>query len=81
MILDNYFTYEQKIFISIIFSSIWIYFRTLSCYLALPRKSFVSVILVSIWMYCNYYEPLSAPIGLTVMVLYSYLFYNKNYKL
>ena len=81
MLLDKYLTFEQKVYIAIIASAIWIYFRTLGCYLALPRKSFISVILVSIWMYCNYYEPLSAPIGLIIMVLYSFLFSEKNFKL
>uniref|UniRef100_A0A6C0BQX9 Uncharacterized protein n=1 Tax=viral metagenome TaxID=1070528 RepID=A0A6C0BQX9_9ZZZZ len=73
MLLDDYLTFEQKIYISLIFSSIWIYFRTLGCYAALPRQSIVSVILVCIWMYLNYYEPLSAPIGLIIMYLYSLL--------
>jgi hypothetical protein len=81
MLLDKYLTFEQKVYISIISSAIWIYFRTLGCYLALPRQSFISVILVSIWMYCNYYEPLSAPIGLIIMVLYSLFFSKKDFKL
>ena len=81
MLFDNYLTYEQKVYIAIVASVIWIYFRTLGCYLALPRKSAISVLLVSIWMYCNYYEPLSAPIGLLIMILYSFLFGNKNFKL
>ncbi len=81
MLFDKYLTYEQKIYIAIISASIWIYFRTLGCYVALPRKSIISVILVSIWMYCNYYEPLSVPIGLSIMVLYSFLFFNNNFKL
>lgn len=73
MLLDDYLTFEQKVYISIIASSIWIYFRTLGCYAALPRQSLVSVILISFWMYFNYYEPLSAPIGLIIMYLYSLL--------
>jgi len=81
MLLDKYLKYEQKVYIAIVASAIWIYFRTLGCYLALPRKSFISVILVSIWMYCNYYEPLSAPIGLLTMVIYSLLFSNDKFKL
>ncbi len=81
MLFDKYLTYEHKIYIAIVASAIWIYFRTLGCYLALPRKSFIAVILVSIWMYCNYYEPLSAPIGLIIMVLYSLLFSKKDVNL
>jgi hypothetical protein len=81
MLLDTYLTYQQKIYIAIISSAFWIYFRTIGCYASLPRKSIISVILVSIWMYCNYYEPLSVPIGLSIMVLYSFLFSNKNFKL
>jgi hypothetical protein len=73
MFLDNYLTFEQKVYIAIIASAIWIYFRTLGCYAALPRQSIVSVILVCFWMYFNYYEPLSAPIGLIIMYLYSLL--------
>lgn len=73
MLFDEYLTFEQKIYISLSFSSLWIYFRTLGCYSLLPRKSISSIILVCIWMYCNYYEPLSAPIGLILMYLYSLL--------
>ena len=81
MLLDKYLTFEQKVYIAIISSAIWIYFRTIGCYMALPRQSFISAILVSIWMYCNYYEPLSAPIGLIIMVLYSLFFSKKDFKL
>jgi hypothetical protein len=81
MLFDKYLTFEQKIYIAIISGSIWIYFRTLGCYLALPRKSLISVILVSLWLYFNYYEPLSVPIGLIIMVLYSFLFSNNKFKL
>jgi len=71
MILNSYLTFEQKIYISIFSSMIWIYYRDIGCYALLPRKKIISVILVSIWMYFNYYEPLSAPIGLIIMYLYS----------
>ena len=81
MLFDKYLTFEQKIYIAIISGSIWIYFRTLGCYLALPRKSLISVILVSLWLYFNYYEPLSVPIGLIIMVLYSLLFSNNKFNL
>ena len=73
MILDNYLTFEQKIYISLLFSTVWIYFRDFGCYRLLPRKSILAVFLVCIWMYCNYYEPLSVPIGLVIMYLYSRL--------
>ena len=71
MILDEYLSFEQKIYTFLIFSSLWIYFRTLGCYAALPRKSILSVFIVSFWMYANYYEPLSTPIGLIIMYMYS----------
>ena len=71
MILDKYLSFDQKVKISIIAGSIWIYFRTLECYKLLPRKSIISVILVSLWVYFNYYEPLFLPIGLLIMFIYS----------
>ena len=74
MILNNYLTLKQKIYISIFSSIIWIYYRDIGCYALLPRKNIISIILVSIWMYCNYLEPLSAPIGLIIMYLYSILY-------
>ena len=74
MILNNYLTLKQKIYISIFSSIIWIYYRDIGCYALLPRKNIMSIILVSIWMYCNYLEPLSAPIGLIIMYLYSILY-------
>ena len=74
MLLDNYLTNKQKIYISIFSSIIWIYYRDIGCYALLPRKNIMSIILVSIWMYCNYLEPLSAPIGLIIMYLYSILY-------
>ena len=46
MILDEYLSFEQKIYTFLIFSSLWIYFRTLGCYAALPRKSILSVFIV-----------------------------------
>ena len=71
MILNSYLTSEQKIYISIFSSMIWIYNRDIGCYALLPRKNIMSVVLVAIWMYFNYYEPLSAPIGLIIMYIYS----------
>lgn len=81
MILDNYLTFKQKIYISLLFSAIWIYFRDLGCYRLLPRKSIISIVLVCIWMYSNYYEPLSAPIGLIIMYLYTLLPKTSNFEL
>jgi hypothetical protein len=79
MLLDNYLTNKQKIYISIFSSIIWIYYRDIGCYALLPRKNSLSIILVSIWMYYNYYEPLSAPIGLIIMYLY-YIIIKMIYK-
>lgn len=79
MLLDNYLTNKQKIYISIFSSIIWIYYRDIGCYALLPRKNILSIILVSIWMYYNYYEPLSAPIGLIIMYLY-YIIIKMIYK-
>ena len=76
MILDKYLNFDQKVILSIISGSIWIYFRTFECYKLLPRKSIISVVLVSIWIYMNYYEPLFLPIGLLFMYKYSKLYTN-----
>jgi len=71
MLFDNYLSYEIKVYIALIASSIWIYYRTLGCYSALPRGSILSIIFVNIGMYFNYYEPLTAPVSLTLLYLYS----------
>jgi hypothetical protein len=73
MILDKYLTFEQKIYISLVTCAIWIYFRTDQCYAMIPRKSLFSVLIITIWVYLNYYDPLSAPIGLSILYLYSIL--------
>ena len=73
MILDNYIKLEEKIYISIISGMIWIYYRTRGCYRLLPRKSYISALLVGLWIYMNYCEPLFLPLGLIVMVIYSFL--------
>ena len=73
MILDKYLTFKQKIYISLVACAIWIYFRTAECYSMIPRKSLFSVLFVVIWVYINYYEPLVAPKGLTILYLYSKL--------
>ena len=71
MILDNLLSYNQKILISILVGSLWIYCRTFDNYSLLPRKSFISVILVALWIYLNYMDPLFLPIGLFIMFFYS----------
>lgn len=71
MILDNYLTFEQKIYIAVISSVIWIYLRTSDCYALIPRKSIFSVLFVATWVYTNYYEPLVVPLGLLILYLYS----------
>ena len=79
--LDNILSYNHKIYISLVASAIWIYYRDLGCYRMLPRKSIISIIIVCIWMYCNYYEPLSTPIGLIIMYLYSVFNSDKQFLL
>jgi hypothetical protein len=71
MILDKVLSYNDKIIISVLIGSIWIYFRSLKHYALLPRKSIISVILVGGWIYLNYIDPLFLPIGLGMMVWYS----------
>jgi hypothetical protein len=39
----------------------------------IPRKSLFSVLIITIWVYLNYYDPLAAPIGLSILYLYSIL--------
>ena len=74
MILDNYLTFDQKVIISIVIGTIWIYFRTQDCYKLLPRKEIFPVLFVGFWIYLNYYEPLFLPIGLSIMVFYKFYF-------
>ena len=71
MFLDNKLSYNSKVVIAIIFSGIWIYFRTNSCYQMIPRENLFSVFYVMTWTYLNYYEPLFLPIGLVILLLYS----------
>ena len=73
MLLDKYLTFDQKVFISIVCGGLWIYFRTAECYNMIPRLHIFPVIFVTIWIYLNYYEPLFLPLGLLVLILYSYL--------
>jgi len=73
MILDNYISRKNKIILSILVGSIWIYFRTFDCYSLLPRKKISSIVIVSIWIYLNYIDPFFLPIGILIMILYKYL--------
>jgi hypothetical protein len=73
MFFDKYLTFDQKVVISIICGGLWIYFRTSECYNMIPRLHIFPVIFVTIWIYLNYYEPLFLPLGLLVLVVYSYL--------
>ena len=72
MILDNYLSFDNKVFISMIAGAIWIYSRTYKSYDLLKRKSMLSIIFVVIWIYLNYYEPLFLPVGLIVLYIYAY---------
>jgi hypothetical protein len=71
MILDNYLSYNNKVFISVICSGFWIYFRTSDCYKLIPRMHIFPIIFVMSWVYLNYYEPLFLPIGLLILIAYS----------
>ena len=73
MLLDKYLTFDQKVFISIVCGGLWIFFRTAECYNMIPRLHIFPVIFVTIWIYLNYYEPLFLPLGLLVLIIYSYL--------
>jgi hypothetical protein len=77
MILDNYLTYDEKVYISIIFGALWIFFRTSDCYSLIPRLHIFPVIFVSGWIYLNYYEPLFLPVGLCVLVFHKFVIYKK----
>ena len=71
--MKNYISKKNKLIIAIISGSIWIFFRTQSCYSLLPRKSFISILIVSLWIYLNNSDPLFLPLGLLVMIFYMYL--------
>ena len=64
-------SYQQKTYISMMFGMLWIYFREHKHYRGLPNRNLLSSFLVALWIYCNYMEPLSLPIGLLLMWLYS----------
>jgi hypothetical protein len=72
MILDHYILYSYKVAISVIVAGFWIYFRTPDCYAMIPRESILSVLFVMAWVYLNYLDPLFLPIGLFILVAYSF---------
>ena len=69
MLLDKYITLKNKKIISIICSSIWIYYRTQDCYNLIPRKNLFSVIIIVLWNYFHYMDPLFLPLGLILLYL------------
>ena len=73
MLLDKYLSFDQKVAIAIICGGLWIYFRTAECYNMIPRLYIFPVIFVCFWIYLNYYEPLFLPLGLLVLIAYSYI--------
>ena len=79
MFFDQLLSYKQKVIIAVICSGFWIYFRTTECYDLIPRKHIFPVIFVMCWTYLNYYEPLFLPLGLLVLIIYS--FKRKNIKI
>lgn len=79
MILDKYISYDQKVAIAVICSGLWIYFRTNDCYQMIPRLHIFPVIFVMVWTTANYFEPLSLPIGLLILIVYT-VFKNMNEK-
>lgn len=70
MILDKYLSFDKKVYIALVFSGLWIYFRTSQCYEMIPSHEIFPVIFVMIWTYLNYYEPLFLPIGLAILAVY-----------
>lgn len=73
MILDNYLSFDQKVYISVLCSGLWIFLRTSDCYNMIPRMHVFPIFFVMAWTYLNYYEPLFLPIGLSILVLYNQL--------
>ena len=79
MFFDQLLSYKQKVIIAVICSGFWIYFRTTESYDLIPRKHIFPVIFVMCWTYLNYYEPLFLPLGLLILIIYS--FNRKNIKI
>lgn len=73
MILDEYISFHNKVIISILVGGIWIYFRTIECYAFIPNHHIFPVVFVMVWIYLNYYEPLFLPIGLCVLLAFTFL--------
>jgi hypothetical protein len=76
MLLDRYLTFDQKVLLSIVSGGLWIYFRTAECYSMIPRLRLFPVLFVCSWIYLNYYEPLFLPLGLLVLLSYSFFVSN-----
>lgn len=81
MFFDKYLSYNNKLVIAVIFSGLWIYFRTAECYCMIPRYSLIASIFVMIWVYLYSYEPLFCPIGLGILILYMKINNIKKFKL
>ena len=73
MLLDDVLKYDQKVFIAVICGGFWIYFRTSDCYNLIPRLHIFPVFFVCTWIYLNYYDPIFLPIGLLVLIAYSFV--------
>jgi hypothetical protein len=73
MILDEWLTYEQKVFLAMMAGGLWIFFRTSDCYQMIPRLHVIPVLFVVGWIYLNYYDPLFLPLGLAVLIAYAVL--------
>ena len=78
MIFDKMLSYQMKVYISVICSGLWIYFRTSHCYVMIPRMQIFPVLYVMTWSYLNYYEPLFLPIGLFILWSYSQFYIDTN---
>ena len=72
MLFDKYIPFKNKVIFSVICAGLWIFFRTQQCYDMIPSNHLFPVVFVMVWTYLNYYEPLFLPIGLLILILYSY---------
>ena len=71
-ITSNYFSLIWKyriIFVSII-AGIFIYYRTLDYYKAIPRHNLVASIVVILWSYATLQEPLFLLVGLVLLNIF-----------
>jgi hypothetical protein len=66
MILDNYISFEKKVYISVTAAGAWIYFRTPSCYTMIPSGHFLPFFFVMILAGAQWYiigkQPMCPPI-------------------